>query len=150
MSLPNEVAFALIKYSDMAQSSPVFAALCGITNVSVNETVEVQERRVRDCTTPNKPGGKQTKIIGTNWQISGSGLTNATQRTVIKNSLLGKTVNYKVEYYKDDGTDAGLLLGTESGSAVMTTNNMSLDQNGESSLQIELLGLGTLAYAAAA
>lgn len=148
MSLPTEYAFALIKFGD-GEDPEVFTALCGINNVSVNETIDTTQRRVRDCATPNKPGASKSKITGTSWSISGTGLTNADQRATIKTDLLGKFVNYNIEYYEDDSTDAGALLGTDAGQAVMTTNNMSLDQEGDSSLEITLEGQGALTYTAA-
>ena len=149
MTLPAEYAFAIIKYGDGAEPE-VFAGLCGITNVSLNETMETTQRRVRDCATPNKPGVSKSKIIGGSWSISGTGLTNSAQRATMKTELFGKFVNYKVELYSDDSTDAGVLVGTEAGQAILTANNMSLDQDGESSLEITLEGQGALVYTAAA
>jgi predicted secreted protein len=148
MTLPTEVAFAVIKYGDGADPE-VFTAVCGITNVAINETADTTQRRVRDCATPNKPGISKSKINGTSWSITGSGLTNVAQRTVMKTTLFGKFVNYEIELYSDDSTDTGLLLGTEAGQAVLTTNNMSMDQEGESSLEITLEGQGALVYTAA-
>ena len=148
MSEPKEIAFALIKFSDMA-ATPAFTLLCGITNVTVTENVETQDRRVRDCATPNKPGALRTKVIGDTWSISGTGLTNADQRATIKTELLGKRIDYKVEYYKDDDTDEGALLGPDAGTAILDTNAMTLDQDGESSLQINLKGTGALVYTSA-
>lgn len=149
MSEPTLYDFALIKFSDM-EVTPAFTTLCGLVGVQVNETVETQERRVRDCATPNKPGVRRMTIVGTNWTISGTGRTNADQRATIKTELLGKKVNYKVEYYKDDGTNAGELLGTDAGLAVMTANNISMDPDaGTSDLEITLEGEGDLTYTAA-
>lgn len=148
MAEPTEIAFALIKYSDM-ESSPAYTLLCGITNVTVNENVETQDRRVRDCAKPNKPGTLRTKVIGDTWSIGGTGLTNAAQRAVIKTDLKGKRVDYRIEYYTDDDTDTGELLGTDAGTAILDTSAMSLDQEGESSLQINLKGTGELVYTAA-
>ena len=145
MSLPREYAFAIIKYGDGAEPE-VFTALCGITNVSVNETAETTERRVRDCATPNKPGVTKSKINGTNWTITGTGLTNGDQRATIKDYLFAKFVNYTIEYYEDDSTDTGTLLGTDAGTAIMAANNMSLDQEGESSLELTLQGQGDLVF----
>lgn len=145
MTAPTEVAFAKILYSDMA-GVPVFAALCGITNVGVNETVETQSRRVRDCAFPNRPGVQKLKVLGTSWTVNGSGLTNADQRAIIKSALFGKKVNYKFEYYADDGTDAGDLLGTDAGLAILNANNMALDQDSDSSLELVFEGEGALTY----
>ncbi len=150
MSEPTLYDFALIKFSDMATPTPAFTTLCGIVGVQVNETVESQDRRVRDCAKPNKPGVRRITVVGINWTISGTGRTNADQRATIKDDLLGKKVDYKIEYYKNDGTDAGLLLGTDAGLAVMTANNMSMDPDaGNTDLEITLEGEGELTYTAA-
>lgn len=146
MSEPTLYDLALIKYSDGADPA-VFTTLCGIGSVGVNETTETQDRRVRDCAKPNKPGVRRIKVVGLNWTISGSGRTNADQRAVMKSTLLGKHVDYKVEYYKDDGTDAGELLGTDAGTAVMTALNMTTDPDaGTSDQEITLEGEGDLIY----
>lgn len=146
MSEPTLYDLALIKYED-PDTPASFLTLCGIVGVQVNETVETQSRRVRDCAAPNKPGVRRIRTIGIDWTISGTGRTNADQRAVIKTDLLGKKVNYKVEYYRDDGTDTGELLGTDAGLAVMTTNNMNIDVDaGTSDLEITLEGEGDLVY----
>lgn len=146
MSEPRLYDFALIKFSDGATPA-VFATLCGITGVQVNETVETQDRRVRDCAKPNKPGVRRIKTTGINWTISGSGRTNADQRATIKTDLLGKHNDYKIEYYRDDGTDGGELIGTDAGRAVMTASNMNLDPDaGTSDAEITLEGEGDLVY----
>ena len=149
MSEPRLYDFSLIKFSDM-EVVPTFTTLCGLTNVAVNEAVETQDRRVRDCAKPNKPGVRRIKTVGINWTITGSGRTNADQRATIKTDLLGKHVDYKVEHYRDDGTDAGVLVGTDAGTAVMTANNMTTDPDaGTSDLEITLEGEGDLVYTAA-
>lgn len=146
MSEPILYDMALIKFSDM-ETVPAFTTLCGIIGVQVNETVETQDRRVRDCAKPNKPGVRRITVIGTTWTISGTGRTNAAQRATIKTELLGKKVDYKVEYYKNDGSDGGELLGTDAGTAVMTANNISVDPDaGTADLEITLEGEGDLVY----
>lgn len=149
MSEPTLYDMALIKFSDM-EAVPSFTTLCGIVGVQVNESVETQDRRVRDCAKPNKPGVRRITVVGINWTITGSGRTNADQRAVIKSELLGKKIDYKVEYYKNDGTDAGELVGTDAGLAIMTANNISMDPDaGNSDLEITLEGEGELIYTAA-
>lgn len=148
MSVPVEYDFALIKYSDMAVT-PTFATLCGITDVTVNQVAETQSRRVRDCATPNKPGGQKVKVLGTSWTATGTGLTNAAIRAIIEGSLFAKKVDYKIEYYADDGTDAGDLLGTHAGLAILNADNMSVSTEGESSQEFTFEGEGDLVYTAA-
>lgn len=148
MSVPVEYDFALIKYSDM-EVVPMFTALCGITDVTVNQVAETAARRVRDCATPNKPGSQKIKVLGTSFTITGTGLTNASIRTVIETELFAKKVNYKIEYYADDGTDAGDLLGTHAGLAVLNADNMSIATEGDSAQEFTFEGEGDLTYTAA-
>lgn len=146
MSEPRLYDFALIKFSDGA-SPAAFTTLCGIVGVQVNETAETQDRRVRDCAKPNKPGGRRIKTTGLNWTISGNGRTNADQRLIIKTQLLGKHADYQIEYYADNGTDAGELIGTDAGRAVMTASNINTDPDaGTSDFEITLEGEGDLVY----
>lgn len=149
MSEPTEIAFAIIKYSDM-EVSPTFAALCGITNVTITENTETQDRRVRDCATPNKPGVLRTKIIGNTWSVSGSGLTNADLIETVKDDLFGTRIDYQIEVYEDDDTDAGNLLGTYTGTAIWDANTLALDQDNDSSWSLNLKGTGDLTYTAEA
>ncbi len=148
MSRPVEYDFALIKYSNMA-ATPVFTALCGVVDVTVNQVVETSSRRVRDCATPNVPGTQKVKILGTTWTATSTGLTNATIEAAVRTSLYGKKVNYKIEYYADDGTSGGDLLGTDSGLAILTANNKTVAQEGESSQEFTFEGEGDLTYVAA-
>lgn len=149
MSEPTLIDFSLVKFSDM-ETVPAFTTLCGVVGVQVNETVETQDRRVRDCAKPNKPGVLRSTIIGTNWTISASGRANADQRATIKTELLGKKINYRIEHYRDDGTDGGELLGTDAGLAILETNNLSTDPDaGTSDVEFTFKGQGDLVYTAA-
>jgi hypothetical protein len=148
MSRPVEYDFALIKYSNMAPT-PVFTALCGVVDVTVNQVVETSSRRIRDCATPNVPGTQKVKILGTSWTATSTGLTNATIEAAVRANLYAKKVNYKIEYYADDGTPGGDLLGTDSGLAILTANNKNVAQEGESSQEFTFEGEGDLTYVAA-
>lgn len=150
MSEPVLPDFTLIKFSDM-EVSPSFTTLCGIVGVQINETAETTNRRVRDCAKPNKPGVRRVKVLGVDWTVTGSGRSNSQQRAIIKSDLLGKKVDYKFEHYRDDGTDAGKLLGTDAGTAVMTASNMSTDPDaGTSDHEFTFEGEGELVYTDAA
>lgn len=148
MSAPVEFDFALIKYSDM-EAVPAFTALCGVQDITVNQVVETSARRVRDCAKPNKPGAQKIKVLGTSWTATATGLTNATIENVVRTELLGKKVNYRIEYYADDGTDAGDLLGTDAGLAVMTAKNMNVNTESDSGQEFTFEGEGDLTYTAA-
>jgi len=145
MTVPVEYDFAIVKFSDMAVV-PVFTALCGPSSVNVNEQVETQERRRRDCATPGIPGAQYLKSIGTSWTASVSGATNSEQHGTLKTALFAKKVDYRFEYYKDDGTATGDLLATLAGKAIMTGLNTSVDQEGDASLEVTLTGEGVLTH----
>lgn len=148
MSVPVEYDFALIKYSDM-EAVPTFTTLCGVVDISVNQVAETQSRRVRDCAKPNKPGTQKIKIIGTSWNATATGLTNAAIEVAVRADLFAKKVNYRIEYYADDGTDGGDLLGTDAGLAIMNANNKSLPTEADSSQEFTFEGEGDLVYTAA-
>lgn len=148
MSTPRVYDFALIKYQDPANPLQ-FITLCGITNVSVNETVETTDRRLRDCDKPNRPGVREVKVVGVDWTITGSGATNADVRAAVKSTLLAKHHDYLIEYYEDDNTDGGRLLGSDEGKGLMTANNISIDADADSTWEITIEGSGELVYTAA-
>ena len=148
MSVPVEYDFALLKYSDM-EAVPTFTALCGVQDVTVNQVAETQSRRVRDCATPNKPGAQKIKILGTSFTVTATGLTNASIRATIESDLMAKKVDYKIEYYADDGTDAGDLLGTHAGLMIMNADNMNVATEGDSTQEFTFEGEGDLTYTAA-
>lgn len=148
MTTPRVYDFALIKYSDGATPA-VFTTLCGITNVQVNETVETTDRRLRDCAKPNRPGVREVKTVGLDWTVTGSGATNGDIEGAVKANLLAKHVDYIIEYYEDNNTDAGNLVATNTGNGLMTANNKSIDADGDSTWEITIEGSGELTYTAA-
>jgi hypothetical protein len=147
MSTPTEVDFALIKLGDGA-SPEVFTTICGITDVTINEAAQTNDRYVRDCTKPGEVPLRKVKVNGKALDISGTGLSNADTVSDLMGAI-GKHRNYKVETYADDGTDAGSLLGTYAGTFVMTTNNLSAPRDAAASGQINLANDGTYTYTAA-
>ncbi|MDF0543333.1 phage tail tube protein [Sphingobium sp. H39-3-25] len=147
MSLPNEPDFAFIKMRT-ATGPDVYTLLCGIESVTVNENVNTSERFRRDCATPNLPGQRKLKATGRTWEISGSGVINV-DLEVNLSTKLGVIESYHVEFYKDDGTSTGDLMGTYAGTAMMTTRNQSLTTEGDSSVEITLQGEGLLVWTAA-
>ena len=147
MSLPTEADFALIKMGDGA-ATEVFTTICGIQDVTVNQTVNTTDRFVRDCAKPGEVPNRKTKVNGKQLDISGSGLSNVDTIATL-NAALGVVTNYKIELYADDGTDAGDLLGTYSGAFRMTSNNLSVPREGEASGDINLASDGAWTYAAA-
>lgn len=148
MSLPTEIDWAHIKMGDGAEPE-VFTMICGITDVTINQSANSSDRFVRDCTTPGAVPLRKTKVSGKQLDISGTGLSNADTIEDL-NAALGKVKNYKIELYQDDGTDAGNLLGTYSGAFRMTSSNMSATRDGDSSGEVALASDGAWTYAAAA
>lgn len=147
MSLPNEIDFALIKLGDGADPE-VFTLICGIQDVTHNEAVNTTDRFVRDCAKPGEVPTRKTKVNGKQLDVGGSGLSNVDQMALL-NGALGTLKNYRIELYKDDGTDAGELLGTTTGEFRMTAKNISTTRDGTSSMDISLASEGAWTYTAA-
>lgn len=149
MSLPNEPDFLLIKAQTAAGPPAVFTVLCGMENGNVNENVQTSERYRRDCAKPNKPGSRKLKATGKSWQITGSGVVNIDLEDTYAD-LIGVIQNYKAEAYKDDGTDAGELMGTWSGAGMLITNNRSIQIAADSGAEITIEGQDELVWTEAA
>lgn len=148
MSLPVEIDWAIVKMGD-GEDPEVFTIVCGIQDVQINGAANSTDRFVRDCETPGAVPYRMTKVNGRQLDISGSGLSNS-QETTRLNGALGSLKNYKVETYRDDGTDAGVLLGTYSGRFRLTTNNVNTTRDGDSSADINLASHGAWTYTDAA
>lgn len=148
MSLPNEPDFLLIKVQTAPGPPAVFTMLCGVENGNVNESVQTSERYRRDCAKPNKPGSRRLKATGKSWQITGSGVVNVDIEDTL-GDIIGVIQNYKAEAYKDDGTDAGDLMGTWAGAGMLTTRNRSIQIEGDSGLEITIEGQDELVWTAA-
>lgn len=148
MSEPNSADFALIKLQTAAGPPAVLKLLCGIEGVTINRTAQTNETYRRDCAKPNRPGTRKLRVTGSSWSISGSGSDNIDLETDFTDAF-GVRKTYSVELYKDDGTDAGDLMGTYSGTAMLTTRNQSYSQDSAGTAEITLEGEGTLAWTAA-
>lgn len=146
MSEPLEFDFAQIKIGD-GDDPEAFTVICDIAGVTVSEAAQTSQRFRRDCTLPGKPPTRKSRTTGTTWDISGTGLVDATQNATLR-AANGRRKNYQVLVYEDDGTDAGNLLGTYSGEAIMTSREINMDREGESGQSISLEGQGTLTYVA--
>jgi len=147
MSLPVEFDFAQVKIGDGADPE-AFTVICDLTGVNVNEGAETSTRYRRDCTAPGTPAKRRSRVMGTFWDITGSGLADAGQTATLR-AAVGVRKNYQIPVYRDDGTAGGALLGTYSGEAIMTARNIAIDRNGETSMEVTLEGQDTLTYNAA-
>jgi hypothetical protein len=148
MSVPNEADFALIKYGD-GDDPEVFAAICSIEDVTVNETANTTDRARRDCAKPGLPAVRRVKTISTQVDVTGTGGIDKAAIATVR-GILGISTNFKIELYKQDGTDAGELYGTYAGPFVMTANNLSLAANGDSNGEVTLASDGAVTWTAAA
>lgn len=148
MSEPVEVDWALIKAGD-GETVETFTLICGIQDVTINQTVNTTDRAVRDCEAPGAVPTRKTKVNSKQLDISGSGLSN-TQEEVRLNALLGTLNNYRVELYREGPTDAGVLLGTYAGEFRMTAKNLNATRDGTSSMDVSLASNGAWTYTDAA
>lgn len=147
MSVPNEADFGIIKIGD-GGGSETFAIACGIQDVNINETANTSDRFVRDCTKPGEIPNRKVKTTGKQLDVTGSGLIDKAQIAIFR-AALGLSKNYKVELYKDDGTDSGTLLGTYAGAFVMSASNMSIPREGNGSAEVTLASNGAWTWTAA-
>ena len=147
MSEPTEFDFALIKLGNGAEPE-VFTVLCGLQDVAVNSSVESQSRYVPDCAKPGAVPNRKMRATGKSKTITGSGLTNKENVAKFEASL-GLNLNYEIEGYERDGTDAGKLLGTWSGAFMMTAANQNMQSQGDSSSEVTLESHGVVTWTAA-
>lgn len=147
MSTPIEYDFAQIKIGNGADPE-VFTVVCDMTQVNVNEGAETSTKYRRDCAKPGAPAKRRSRVTGTFWDITGTGLVNNPQNATMR-AAVGVRKNYEVDVFRDDGTDAGELLGTYSGEAIMTARNLSMDREGDSGQEITLEGQDALTFTAA-
>lgn len=146
MAAPNEPDFAILKLGD-GETPEVFTIVCGIDNISINETANTNDRFRRDCAKPGLPPMRKPFVTGTQWDITGSGVFNMDEIDRTR-AALGISRNYQVDLGKRDGTDTGEIIGTYSGAAVLTSNNKSIGDEGTG--EVTLSGDGELTWVEAA
>ncbi|UAB76958.1 hypothetical protein INR77_08865 [Erythrobacter sp. SCSIO 43205] len=147
MSVPTEIDFALVKIGDDGDPE-TFTAICGLQDATVNETVNTQDRFVRDCAKPGEVPQRRVQPTGKQTDITATGLTNADEIENVR-AALGVSKNYTIEAYQRDGTDAGVLLGTFTGPFMMTSSNLNLSLDNPGSAEITLASDGAVTYTAA-
>ena len=134
MSFPNELDFVVVEAGDGA-TPEVFTLLCGIDNVSVNNTVNTSDRFRRDCAKPGSVPRRKVQVQGSQTDITGNGVFNIDQVDLFQ-SLLGRPANYRVRGGKRDGTDAGEIVVEGTGPFVMTANNISIGEEGTAEITL--------------
>lgn len=148
MSIPTEFDFALIKIGDGATPTEVFTVSCGKTDVTANFVANSSDRFVRDCAKPGEVPFRKTKVSGKQMDVTATGLTDATAfGTEI--DLVGTRNNVKVEYYTDDGTDGGDLIGTIACNMLITALNIGTPRDGDASAELSLASHGAWTWTAA-
>ncbi len=148
MTFPVEADFAIIKVGDGAAPTEAFAIACGLQDVNINRVANTQDRFTRDCAKPGSVPVRKIKTTGEQLDITGSGLIDKAQIGVFETAL-GKSKNYKIELYQDDGTDNGTLMGTFAGAFNLTAANMSVPREGVSSAEVTLANDGAWTWTAA-
>jgi len=146
MSYPTEIDAAII-YAVPAEGGER-VILCGIENVTVNETANTSDRFRTECDKPGKIPTRSIRVTGLQWDITGSGVSNADQLTALK-GMLGLRRDYEIDAIQYDGTDEGKLLGTFTGTGVMTAKNLNLQRSGDSGSEVTIAGEGDLTWTAA-
>lgn len=141
MSVPTEIDAAII----YVVTGGTRVAVCGVENVTVNETVNSSDRFKRDCAKPGAIPGRSVKVNSKQWDVTGSGTTNADDITA-RRALLGIRQQYEIDAIRRDGTDAGVLLGTFAGTGVMTANNLNMTSAGEGGAEVTIAGEGDLIW----
>lgn len=144
MSYPTEIDAAII-YSVTTGQTPVRTILCGIENVTVNETANTSDRFRTDCAKPGQIPTRSVRVNSTQWDVTGSGVSNADQITALK-ALLGQHHAYEIDAIRYDGTDEGDLLGTFAGTGVLTAKNLNLQRQGDSGSEVTIAGEGDLVW----
>jgi hypothetical protein len=146
MSYPVESDFVTVKVGDGANPE-VFTIICGMENVSINQTVNTTDRPRRDCAKPGAIPTRSVKVTSSQWDATGSGVINIAEFSRFK-ALLGIRRNYRFEFGQRDGSNSGVLLGTYAGPAKMTASNVNASSD-EGTAEITLTGEDEIVWTAA-
>lgn len=149
MSFPTEADFALIKIGDGATPTEAFVVACGIQDVNINRVANTSDRFSRDCAKPGSIAVRKSKTNSKQLDITGSGLIDKAHIKIFEDALGVASKNYKIELYQDNGTDAGVLMGTFAGAFNMTAANMSIPREGAASAEVTLANNGAWTWTAA-
>lgn len=148
MSTPTEFDFALLKIGDGATPTEAFVVSCGKQDFTANFQANSSNRFVRDCAKPGEIPFQKAKATGRLLDITASGLTDATSfGTEI--ALIGTRQNVKLEYYADNNTDAGELLGTVACNMLIQSLNIGTPREDASSAELQMTSNGAWTWTAA-
>ena len=149
MSYPTEIDAAIIYTVTGTGGSAVRTAICGVENVTVNQTANTSDKFRHDCAKPGVIPKRSVRVNSTQWDITGSGVSNADQVPALQ-AALGQHVQYEIDAIAYDGTDDGDLLGTFAGQGVLTAANLNLQRTGDSTGDITIAGENDLIWTPAA
>lgn len=145
MSYPTEFDAAIIYTVTGSGQSAVRTIMCGIESVTVNETANTSDRFRTDCAKPGMIPTRSVRVNGTQWDVTGSGVTNASD-VAARKSAIGAHLAYEIDAIRYDGTDEGEVLGTFAGTGVMTASNLNMQRQGDSGAEITIAGEGELIW----
>ncbi len=143
MSVPNYADLGVLSIKTADGPPVVFSVLCGLSNISINESISTSENFVRDCAKPNRPGLRKIRNQGYSFTISASGSDNVDLYDTYADSL-GVRKTYQIDLRKDDGTDAGESLGIAGFEGIMTTRNRSVSDENTGQLEVTIEGEGEI------
>lgn len=129
----------LIKLGDGA-TPEVFSAPCALTTKAFNRSASVNEFNIGDCDTPDDPMWTERVVSALSSTLSGSG-------TLSQESLAA----YEAFFADPDGRNVQVLINwasspdTYQGKYVMTTFNITGEQDGLIQVEIELQSSGVVA-----
>lgn len=120
----------------------VFTPICGLTARSFTEQVNTNDVFVPDCADPEDVPIRRLVPTGKQWDLSGEGLYNLAQETVIRDAS-GVTKNYRFRIARPAGSVVGtgyfagpamltnLQIGGNSGGGEFGTLSVSIASDGE-------------------
>lgn len=98
-----------------------FTPICGITTRTFTEQVNTNDTFVPDCADPEDVPTRRLVPTGRQWDLSGEGLFNLAQHTVIREAT-GVTKNYRFVVSRPAGSIVG--AGYYEGPAMITNRQM--------------------------
>lgn len=105
----------------------VFTPICGLTTKNFTEQVNTNDVFVPDCADPEDVPIRRLNVTGRQWDISGDGLYNRAQASVIRNAV-GVTKNYRFVVGEPTGDD--IDAGYYEGPAMITNRQLGGSDGG--------------------
>ncbi|MFD0848200.1 hypothetical protein [Sphingosinicella xenopeptidilytica] len=135
MTIPASADLGVLSIRTAVGPPAVYAVLCGLTNLGINETISTSETFVRDCDTPNRPGGRKIRNQGYSCTITASGQDNIDLYETYADALGVRQV-YQIDLREDDGSDTGASMGLLTVTGIMTARNRSISDESPGTLEV--------------